>query len=438
MFGNEYMHGWEAVPIVIPLFLFACIGTIWYFSFHHFKNRPRYQDFSSPMNSLSQQSSRHSSSEVFISGPQDSDHLIHLVDIPPLPAAYRNRRQQDGPAPNAALRAQRSKETLNSTQGSCRSDREGHQGTSDGPISSNGGETPVPQRPQSYVIDNGTPPPIPPAHLRTPVSSINSFERPTPLSPMNALPSGKKQKRALHLDLDSQRAHGSPLSRIIASRGSVNDLSTTLMNEQSRALTPTPSASTAEWPVMGASLQPSKQPEASNEPKKIFVVKNPNFIFPSIKPSTTTNKSYLHSIRSFMRAHPTPTSIHSPAEPESSQRQQRLRRSISGPTLYNIRPAWSVTASDAYRNASAIRHPVIDHPDLEKGFQRPKEWGEKTPDLIEAELISSQMRAVDRLRAKKSGKFQELKGNEDGDKVGCVDGSQNEHVKWLDEHNNMF
>ena len=172
MFGYGYMKGWQAVPIIIPLFLFACIGTIWYFSFHHFKDRPRYQDLSSPMNSSSRQSSRHSrSTEVMISGPQDSDHLIRLVDIPPLPAAYRNRRQQDGPvscmncclsahptltlnqAPNAALGAQRSNDSLNSTQGSCRSDREGHQGTSDGPISSNGGGTPVPQRPQSYVID---------------------------------------------------------------------------------------------------------------------------------------------------------------------------------------------------------------------------------------------------------------------------------------------
>lgn len=90
---------------------------------------------------------------------------------------------------------------------------------------------------------------------------------------MNALPSGKKQRPALHLDLDSQRARSSPLSHMIAARGSVNDFSTTLMNEQSPALTPTPSSSTAEWPVMVAPLKPRKQPEASNEPKKIFVVK---------------------------------------------------------------------------------------------------------------------------------------------------------------------
>ncbi len=176
MFGYGYMKGWQAVPIIIPLFLFACIGTIWYFSFHHFKNRPRFQDFSSPMNSSSRQSSLHSSrhsttSEVMIAGPQDSNHLIHLVDIPPLPAAYRNRRQQGGPvscvncclsahltltwnqAPNAALRAQHSKDSLNSAQWTCRSGHEGHQGISDGAVSSDRLSMPVPQRPQSYVID---------------------------------------------------------------------------------------------------------------------------------------------------------------------------------------------------------------------------------------------------------------------------------------------
>ena len=142
-----------------------------------------------------------------------------------------------------------------------------------------------------------------------------------------------------------------------------------------------------------------------------------------------------------MRAHPTPTNIHNPVEPESSQQQHRLRRSISGPSLYTFEhrsPEWSVTESDVYRNASAIRHPLIEHPDLEKGFQRPKEWGEKTPDLIEAELISRQMRGIDRLRAERRGKLQERKGKEDGDKVDCVDGSQNEHLKWQDGQNNMF
>lgn len=118
-----------------------------------------------------------------------------------------------------------------------------------------------------------------------------------------------------------------------------------------------------------------------------------------------------------------------------------MRRSISGPSLYTpeLRSSeWSVKESDVYRNASAIRHPLIDHPDLEKGFQRPKEWGEKTPDLIEAELISRQMRDMDRLRAEGRVRFQGLKGKEDGDKVGGVDGSPNEHVKWQRPHDNMF
>jgi hypothetical protein len=41
---------------------------------------------------------------------------------------------------------------------------------------------------------------------------------------------------------------------------------------------------------------------------------------------------------------------------------------------------------------------LIEHPDLEKGYQRPKEWGERSPDLVEAELISGQMRGIERLR----------------------------------------
>ncbi len=95
MFGGGDMKGWQAVPIIIPLFLIISIATIWYFSFHHFTDRPRYQNFSSPMNS----SSRHSrTSEVFIAGPQNSNHLVHLIDIPPLPAsAFSNARQQGNP-----------------------------------------------------------------------------------------------------------------------------------------------------------------------------------------------------------------------------------------------------------------------------------------------------------------------------------------------------
>ena len=95
MFGNGDMKGWQAVPIIIPLFLIISIATIWYFSFHHFKDRPRYQNFSSPMNSLS----RHSrTSPVVMAGSQNSDHLVHLIDIPPLPATpFSSQRGQGSP-----------------------------------------------------------------------------------------------------------------------------------------------------------------------------------------------------------------------------------------------------------------------------------------------------------------------------------------------------
>ncbi len=144
-----------------------------------------------------------------------------------------------------------------------------------------------------------------------------------------------------------------------------------------------------------------------------------------------------------MRTHPTPTNIDSQSEPETSHQQQQhpLRQSISGPSLRTAiprSPEWSVTESDVYRNASPIRHPLIGHPDLEKGFQRPKEWGEKTPDLVEAELISRQMRDMDRARAEKRGKSQKLNGKEEEDIFDRIEDSQNRHVAWQDEHNTMF
>lgn len=91
MFGTDEMKGWQAVPIIIPIFLVVSIGTIWYFTFHHFKGRPRYQDLSSPTNSSAQQSR---TSQVPIDGPRNSDHLIHLIDIPPLPKAYAKHRPE--------------------------------------------------------------------------------------------------------------------------------------------------------------------------------------------------------------------------------------------------------------------------------------------------------------------------------------------------------
>lgn len=45
---------------------------------------------------------------------------------------------------------------------------------------------------------------------------------------------------------------------------------------------------------------------------------------------------------------------------------------------------------------------------------------------------------MDRLRAEGRVRFQGLKGKEDGDKVGGVGGSPNEHVKWQRPHDNMF
>lgn len=144
-----------------------------------------------------------------------------------------------------------------------------------------------------------------------------------------------------------------------------------------------------------------------------------------------------------MRTHPTPTHIDSHSEPETSHQQQQhpLRPSISGPSLCNsVRrsPEWCVTENDVFRNASPIRHPLIEHPDLEKGFQRPKEWGEKTPDLIEAELISRQMREIDRSRAERRGKSQEAKGKEEEDRIDRIESSRNEHVEWQDEQGTMF
>jgi hypothetical protein len=90
--GSE-MKGWQAVPIIIPLFLIGSIATIWYFSFHHFNNGPHQQNFSTPMNSSAQQSRI---SEVGAVGLQHSGHLIHLIDIPPLPASARSKKRAEG------------------------------------------------------------------------------------------------------------------------------------------------------------------------------------------------------------------------------------------------------------------------------------------------------------------------------------------------------
>jgi hypothetical protein len=139
------------------------------------------------------------------------------------------------------------------------------------------------------------------------------------------------------------------------------------------------------------------------------------------------------SLLSFLDSHPAPQG-HQNTDTESiNYHTDPSRPSISGPSLYTFErrtPDWSITESDVYRNASPIPHPLIEHPDLEKGFQRPKEWGEKTPDLIEAEAISAQMRKIDqlrrerleridRLRAERFGKLPEVQGEEAGKSIGA-------------------
>jgi hypothetical protein len=167
---------------------------------------------------------------------------------------------------------------------------------------------------------------------------------------------------------------------------------------------------------------------------------NPNSICPSIKcepnpaaapdpsyndlaeethdqASTTSGRSHAHSltmsIRSFLLAHPSPSSAHITDHEYPYQLRQKPGLSISGPSLYTFErrsPDWRITESDVYRNASRIPNPLIDHPDLEKGFQRPKEWGEKTPDLIEAEMISGQMWRIDQLKQERLGKLPARQG----------------------------
>lgn len=122
------------------------------------------------------------------------------------------------------------------------------------------------------------------------------------------------------------------------------------------------------------------------------------------------------SLTSFIRAHPSPKHLHNAPRQILHRKPNQPRRSISGPSLYTFErrsPEWSITESDVYRNSSPVPHPLIEHPDLEKGFQRPKEWGEKTPDLIEAEVISEQMRRIDRLKMERLGKLPQSQEDEE-------------------------
>jgi hypothetical protein len=117
-----------------------------------------------------------------------------------------------------------------------------------------------------------------------------------------------------------------------------------------------------------------------------------------------------------MHAIPTPTHARAQADLESSTAHSpTLGRFISGPSLHAFDrrgPEWLITDSDIFRDASPIPHPLIEHPDIEQ-FQRPKEWGSKTPDLIEAEAISKQMRGIDRLRQQRLANMPESHRDEE-------------------------
>ena len=81
---------------------------------------------------------------------------------------------------------------------------------------------------------------------------------------MNVMPSIKKRKPALHLDLESLTAASNPLSHLTATRGSTNEMDTTLMDEHSIVSTTTPSPS-----ALGLYRVPSEE----SQPKNVFVVK---------------------------------------------------------------------------------------------------------------------------------------------------------------------
>lgn len=109
-----------------------------------------------------------------------------------------------------------------------------------------------------------------------------------------------------------------------------------------------------------------------------------------------------------VRGHPSPTHAPKETDPESLIHQPNpIRPSISGPSLYTFErhtPDWSITESDVFRNASPIPRPLIEHPDLEQGFKRPREWGPPSPDLKEAQAISGQMRRIDWLKNERDGR----------------------------------
>jgi hypothetical protein len=76
----------------------------------------------------------------------------------------------------------------------------------------------------------------------------------------------------LRLDLDAQAAASSPLRRLTAIHGSLNDVDTTTVAEPSIVSTETPSPSDLFLPKAAEKLS-NDETNASKEPKKIFVVK---------------------------------------------------------------------------------------------------------------------------------------------------------------------
>jgi hypothetical protein len=96
---------------------------------------------------------------------------------------------------------------------------------------------------------------------------------------MNAMPSSKKRKPALHLDPESLSAASNPLSHLNATRGSTNEMDTTLMNEQSieqstaSTTTPSPSALSFFDNFIRDPITNTLVALEESQPKNVFAVK---------------------------------------------------------------------------------------------------------------------------------------------------------------------
>ena len=139
MFGYGDMKGWQAVPIVIPSVLLVTIGIIWYFTFHHYKDRPGNQQLTTTMTTTTRPSQPSQDSAVVTSdvNSQARSPVVRLVDIPAPPTKpSKTQQKQFGQVrqmentledcfltslcsvkpPDAALKAGRSKESITLTQ----------------------------------------------------------------------------------------------------------------------------------------------------------------------------------------------------------------------------------------------------------------------------------------------------------------------------------